>query len=247
MGGFCWPRPRLQGRRRCLVDLPLSPSLCLSLWLSLSLSLSSSLGYPRPRLQGSRPRRCLVSFTLSRSHSVFLSRPLSFALSLSLSFSRALSHSFFSERSFQSTPRGLPLHRRPYVGYPSLVLGAIASFLEPFYGHLLPKVDRLCSKLTFEIPPRRALRGVRVRPTRPGLTWERERKGESEEERERGRGRGQRERERERLVQHTPAPAANDGNAPNHSLTSCSFGTALLPSQYSRFDRLTGVCMSTFY
>ena len=45
-------------------------------------------------------------------------------------------------------------------GYPRLVLGALGSLLEPFCGHLLPKVDRLCSKLTFEIPLRRALRGT---------------------------------------------------------------------------------------
>ena len=44
-------------------------------------------------------------------------------------------------------------------GYPVFVLGAISSFLEPFCGHLSPKLDKLCSKLTFEIPPRRALRG----------------------------------------------------------------------------------------
>ena len=48
----------------------------------------------------------------------------------------------------------------PMWWYPRLVLGALGSFLEPFCGHLLPKVDRLCSKLTFEIPPQRALRGT---------------------------------------------------------------------------------------
>ena len=46
----------------------------------------------------------------------------------------------------------------PMWGYPRLVLGALGSFLEPFCGHVLPKVEKLCSKLTFEIPPRRALR-----------------------------------------------------------------------------------------
>jgi len=49
----------------------------------------------------------------------------------------------------------------PMWGHPRPVLGAVDPFLEPFCGHLLLKVDRLCSKLTFEIPPRRALRGVR--------------------------------------------------------------------------------------
>jgi hypothetical protein len=44
-------------------------------------------------------------------------------------------------------------------GHPRPVVGAVDPFLEPFCGHLLQKVDRLCSKLTFEIPPRRALRG----------------------------------------------------------------------------------------
>ena len=34
-----------------------------------------------------------------------------------------------------------------------LVLGALGSFLGPFCGHVLPKVDKLCSTLTFEIPP----------------------------------------------------------------------------------------------
>ena len=54
---------------------------------------------------------------------------------------------------------GLP--KGPMWGYPRLVLGALGSFLEPFCGHVLPKVDKLYSKLTFEIPPRRALRGAK--------------------------------------------------------------------------------------
>ena len=37
--------------------------------------------------------------------------------------------------------RGTLHHRRPLVGYPVLVLGAISSFLEPFRGHLTPNVD----------------------------------------------------------------------------------------------------------
>ena len=54
----------------------------------------------------------------------------------------------------------------PMWGYPRLVLGALGSFLEPFCGHVLPRVDRLCSKLTFEIPPRRALHGKTDPPGR---------------------------------------------------------------------------------
>ena len=65
-----------------------------------------------------------------------------------------------------SYERGTPVARSltqtstkgPMWGYPRLVLGALGSFLEPFCGHVLPKVDKICSKLTFEIPPRRALR-----------------------------------------------------------------------------------------
>ena len=55
----------------------------------------------------------------------------------------------------------------PMWGYPRLVLGALGSFLEPFCGHVLPKVDKLCLKLTFEIPPQRALRGVVLRGRAP--------------------------------------------------------------------------------
>ena len=43
-------------------------------------------------------------------------------------------------------------HRRPYVGYPSLVLGAIASFLEPFRGRLSPNIDNVSEKLTLRYP-----------------------------------------------------------------------------------------------
>ena len=56
-------------------------------------------------------------------------------------------------------PPRLSATKGPMWGHSRFVLGAIGSFLEPFCGHLLPKVDKLCSKLTFEIPPRRALRG----------------------------------------------------------------------------------------
>ena len=65
---------------------------------------------------------------------------------------------------FSPSEQALPLAdvvptKGPMWGYPRLVLGALGSFLEPFFGHVLPKVDKICSKLTFEIPPRRALRG----------------------------------------------------------------------------------------
>ena len=56
--------------------------------------------------------------------------------------------------------------RGPSWGHPMLVLGAPGSFLEPFCGYVLPKVDKLCSKLTFSIPPRRALSGSAQRPAR---------------------------------------------------------------------------------
>jgi hypothetical protein len=48
-----------------------------------------------------------------------------------------------------SQPEG---HRRPYVGYPSHVLGAIASFLETFCGHLSPKIDKVSEELTLRYP-----------------------------------------------------------------------------------------------
>ena len=44
-------------------------------------------------------------------------------------------------------------------GHSMLVLGALCSFLEPFCGHLSPKIDKVSEELTFEIPPRRALGG----------------------------------------------------------------------------------------
>jgi len=59
----------------------------------------------------------------------------------------------------------------PRWGYPRLVLGALGSFLEPFDGGVLPKVDKLCLKLTFEIPPRRALRGDVPTGVAGGLRW----------------------------------------------------------------------------
>ena len=45
-------------------------------------------------------------------------------------------------------------------GHPMPVLGALSPFLEPFLGHLSPKIDKVPEELTFEIPPRRALSGV---------------------------------------------------------------------------------------
>ena len=35
----------------------------------------------------------------------------------------------------------------PWWGYPMLILGAVCSFLEPFCGHLSPKVDKIFQKL----------------------------------------------------------------------------------------------------
>ena len=46
----------------------------------------------------------------------------------------------------------------PWWGYPMLVLGAVCPFLEPFCGHLSPKVDK-SSKNGFWLRYRRALRG----------------------------------------------------------------------------------------
>ena len=50
-------------------------------------------------------------------------------------------------------------------GIPDPYLEPLTRSLSHFGGHLLPKVDRLSSKLTFEIHPRRALRGYE--PVRP--------------------------------------------------------------------------------
>ena len=65
-------------------------------------------------------------------------------------------------KSLRAESKGTPgrfTTRGPSKGYQSLVLGAIASFLEPFCGHLLLKVDKISQPLTFKIPPRRAWRG----------------------------------------------------------------------------------------
>ena len=37
-------------------------------------------------------------------------------------------------------------HARPFEPYPKLVLGAVSSFLEPFRGHLSPKVIQIFKK-----------------------------------------------------------------------------------------------------
>ena len=63
------------------------------------------------------------------------------------------------EGSGSGNLRGFVTTKCPSWGYQRLVLGAIGLFLESFCGHALPKVDKFCSKSTFEIPPRRALRG----------------------------------------------------------------------------------------
>jgi hypothetical protein len=59
-------------------------------------------------------------------------------------------------KAFLSLCACQPPHRvpskGPMWGYPRLVVGALGSLLEPFCGHVLPKVDKLCSKLTFEYP-----------------------------------------------------------------------------------------------
>jgi len=49
-------------------------------------------------------------------------------------------------------------HKRPFEGHPSLVLGASASFLELFYGHLSPKANKIITNLLL-IEVRRALGG----------------------------------------------------------------------------------------
>ena len=59
--------------------------------------------------------------------------------------------------------------RGPSWGHLLVVLGAILSFLEPFCGHLLPKVDKFSCKQTFEILIRRALRGSTPAPTAIGV------------------------------------------------------------------------------
>ena len=40
----------------------------------------------------------------------------------------------------------------PSWGHSKVVLGAIGSFLEPFYGHLSPKIDKVSEELTLKYP-----------------------------------------------------------------------------------------------
>jgi len=40
-------------------------------------------------------------------------------------------------------------HARPFERYPKSAIGAIRPFLEPFCGHVSPKVDKY-SKMTFD-------------------------------------------------------------------------------------------------
>ena len=40
----------------------------------------------------------------------------------------------------------------PMWGHPMLVLGALCSFLEPFYGNLSPKIDKVSEELTLRYP-----------------------------------------------------------------------------------------------
>ena len=139
---------------------------------SQTLKLSNSQTF---RLSHPQTLRLSDSQTLPLSHSQNLD-------SQTLKLSDSHAHKVFGLHP-------LPI-RGPSWGHPMLVLGALGSFLEPFCGQTLPKVDKLCSKLTFEIPPRRALGGT---PTpciaaRPTCCF-----------RKRGcAGRGERERERRR-------------------------------------------------
>ena len=40
----------------------------------------------------------------------------------------------------------------PWWGHPMLVLGALCSFLEPFCGHLSPKIDKVSEESTLRYP-----------------------------------------------------------------------------------------------
>ena len=59
-------------------------------------------------------------------------------------------------------PQHVPT-RDPSWGHLLFVLGAILSFFEPFCRYFLPKVDKFSCELTFDIAPRRALRGPSTR------------------------------------------------------------------------------------
>ena len=49
--------------------------------------------------------------------------------------------------------------RDPSWGHPRCGLGAVGAVLEPFCGHLSPKIDKVSCTLTFEIHSRRTLGG----------------------------------------------------------------------------------------
>ena len=50
-----------------------------------------------------------------------------------------------------NNPRGATTEG-PWWGHPMLVLGALCSFLEPFCGHLSPKIDKVSEELTLRYP-----------------------------------------------------------------------------------------------
>ena len=51
------------------------------------------------------------------------------------------------------TPGGMGVATKgPMWGHPMLVLGALCSFLEPFCGHLSPKIDKVSEELTLRYP-----------------------------------------------------------------------------------------------
>ena len=67
-----------------------------------------------------------------------------------------------SIKTFLSQAAGHALHARPFEPYPKLVLGAVSSFLEPFRGHLSPKIKKIFENgLLIEV--RRDWRGTDIR------------------------------------------------------------------------------------
>ena len=104
---------------------------------------------PSPPPQSSLPPAVSVSLSPSLYHSLPPSRPLSLSLSL---ISLHGQQSRFGNRTVST--------EGPSWGHSRVVLGAIGSFLEPFCGYLSPKIDKVSEELTFDIPPRRALRGL---------------------------------------------------------------------------------------
>ena len=100
------------------------------------------------------------TFSHSPTHtlSISLSVSLSFSLSLSRTSTHSLTHSLthtHSRRCGSSNVSGLPgtvATDGPWWGHPMLVLEALCSFLEPFCGHLSPKVDKVSEELTLRYP-----------------------------------------------------------------------------------------------